>query len=196
MYGLTQEEVDLLLKNPDPKIAAAALKLKELEEKGEFIPKSRLSSEIQDRKRLEDQLKTYLEKEKAETEAKKKAEEDEAKKRGEFEKLLEAQKAETVRVQALVDAEKKDADAYRGYRKTAMEEAKKQLGPKWSPEFENLSIEALLKLPGIEKIGVFHEKQQIQPDDIYTMDELKAMSQEQVSANLEKVNRSLSKQKQ
>lgn len=81
--------------------------------------------------------------------AEKKKEEEEAKKKGEFEKLLEAEKTEHDKTKIQLEAEKKEADAYRAYRKSAVEAIKKQMGDKWLPEYETFSLESLSKLSGL-----------------------------------------------
>jgi hypothetical protein len=190
MYGLTQEEVDLLIKSQIPEIAAVALKLKKSVDDGEFIPKSRLSQEIQAKKDAEAKIKV-LETEKTTLTA-------------DFTSQIEAITGQKTTLEAtLADKEKElvavkpKADRYDKWEADVRAEVKKKIPPeKWNPSYDATDIGVLVDLVGLEKIGVFHEKKQIQPDDIYTMDEMKKMSQQEVNANLEKVNRSLSKQKQ
>jgi hypothetical protein len=188
MYTLTTEEVDLLTKNPDPKIAAVALKLKESEEKGEFIPRTRLQKELELKKSLEDKLKEI-------EDNKKKEEEEKAKKNGEFETLLKTRDEELAQNKIQLEEEKKMADNYRAYHRAVIEDVKKQLNDKWNDEFEKLSLDALLKLPGVTapKVGVDVGNSKSKSDDkeFFTKDEVQKMSKQEVTANLEKINKSM-----
>jgi outer membrane translocation and assembly module TamA len=189
MFTLTKEEVEKLSTSSDPAIAAVAQKLKKAEEDGEFVPKSRMAELNQAKKEMEAQLKIV-------EDAKKKAAEDEARKNGELDKLLAAEKLARETAEATLAAEKKEADQYRAYRKSAVEEVKKQMGDKWLPEFETFSLESLAKLPGatLPKIGV-ETGQQSHESTFYTRAQIEGMSQQEVQANLKKVNESLAQLK-
>jgi integrase len=184
MFTLTQEEITLL--NSDPKFAAVALKLKEAEEKGEFVPKSRFNDELKLKKELETRL-AEIEK------VKKLEEEDKARKAGELDKLLEAEKKAFVELEAKFEAEKKEADLYRSYRVAALVEAKKQLKDNWLPEYESFSLESLGKLPGvtIQKVGIDTGKHPPPPPDTFTREQVSKMTQAEVNENLEKINKSM-----
>jgi hypothetical protein len=148
-FTLTNEQVNLLENNTDPAVAAVAKKLKEAVEKGEFIPKSRLNEELEQKKTLSEKLNAI------ET-AKKLEEEDKAIKNGEINKILKTREDELITTKAQLESEKKYADAYRAYHDATMKAVKEQLGDKWSDEFSNLSMDALSKLPGVmlPKLGV------------------------------------------
>jgi hypothetical protein len=191
MYTLTNEEVELLLKNPDPKVAAAALKLKESEEKGEFIPKSRLNDVSKTKKELEDELKVIKD-------GQKKAEEEKAKADGKLGELLKAREDEVVKLKLDFETAKADADAYHKYQTSVIEEAKKVMGEKWDDNFAKLPLDTVVKLAGVSMKspgmgGTPPPSQNI--NNLYTMDEIKGMTQEEVNTNLEKVNKSLAAMK-
>lgn len=149
MYTLPKEEVDLLINNPDPKVAAAALKLKQSEEKGEFVPRSRVNDLTQEKTALETKLKEI-------EDERKKAEEDKLRQSGEIGKLLDAEKASKLALQKQFDEEKKIADAHRAYRQSVVESVKAKLGDKWLPEYDSFSLESLSKIAEANnmKIGV------------------------------------------
>jgi hypothetical protein len=142
MYTLTNEEVELLLKNPDPKVAAAALKLKESEEKGEFIPKSRLNDVSTSKKELEIKLKAI-------EDARKKEEEEKAKADGKLGELLKAREDEVLKLKSDYNTAKADADAYHKYQASILEEAKKVMGDKWDDNFAKLPLDTVVKLAGV-----------------------------------------------
>ena len=141
MFTLTKEEVELLMKSSDPAVVAATKKLIEAEEKGEFIPKSRLQKELDANKAIATKLAEY-------ESAQKLAEEEKAKKNGELDKILKLREDELSASKLALEAEKKEADQFRAFRKTAIEAVKKQMGEKWLPEYENFSIESLSKIAG------------------------------------------------
>jgi hypothetical protein len=67
------------------------------------------------------------------------------------------------------------------------------MGDKWLSEYESFSIESLSKVAGVTVplLGVINAAPKPQESDVFTREEVKAMSQEQVSANLAKVNKSM-----
>lgn len=190
MFTLTKEEVEKLLASADPAIAAVAQKLKKAEEDGEFVPKSRLTDISKTKRELEDQLKAI-------EDAKKKAAEDEARKNGELDKVLLAEKSAREAAEKKLAEESKDAEAYRGYRKSAVETVKKQMGDKWLPEFETFSLESLAKLPGaaLPKVGVDTTQVTMPESKYYTREQIDALSETEVRANLAKVNESVARLK-
>ena len=143
MFTLTEQETNDLLNSTDPKVAAVALKLKTAEEKGEFVPKSRvndLSKEVKD-----------LTKKLAEIDATAKAaEEEKLKQSGETGKLLEKEKAEKEKLLAQLEAEKKDADAHRAFRASAVEQIKTKMGGGWRESYASLPLEDLSAMANAE----------------------------------------------
>ena len=134
--GLTQDQI-AKLKEVDPQLAAEAEKL----DSGLYIPKERFDE-------VNTKAKEAAEKLAAREAAEKKAADEKLVKDGEFQKLLETERAERAKEKAQLEAEKKTADEYRALRTEELEAAKKQLGDKWLPEFDDLSLASIRKLVG------------------------------------------------
>jgi len=193
MFNLTDAEVTALMNSTDPIVAAAAKKLKEAKEKGDFIPKSRLDQEIEKAQEATKKL-TEIE------EARKKKEQDEALKNGEFQKLLEAEQAAHKADLEKLEQEKKTADQMRAYHKTVLEAAKAKLTKegKWLPEYETFSLESLVKVSEIPNPIIKTADGGGKPPDsqYYTMEEIKNIPQSDMTGDvLKKVNASLAHMK-
>jgi hypothetical protein len=187
MFTLTDVEKELLLKSSDPAIVAATQKLIKAEADGEFVPKSRLSEVSKAKKELEEKLKKFEDDQKA-------AEEEKARKSGELDKLYQAEKTARAAAEAKLAEETKVADQHRAHLKSTVEAVKKQLGDKWLPEFENFSLESLMKLPGVDvqKIGVLTGAPVLPADKYFTREQIEAMPESEMKGKtLEKVNASL-----
>jgi hypothetical protein len=150
MLGLSDVEVKALESSTDPAVVAATKKLKEVVESGEFIPKSRLNDEIKQAKDLQKKLALI-------EDAQKKADEEKARQNGELDKLLKTRETELATVTQLLETEKKDAEAYRKLRTSALETYKKQMGDTWDDSMALLPLETLAKLSGstVTPLGVF-----------------------------------------
>lgn len=185
MFTLNQEEDELLLKNADPKIAAVALKLKKAEDDAEFIPRTRLAKEISEKKELDEKLKVIEATKKADEEKRLKEIED-------LNNLLKTREGELNETKTKFDEEKKVADSHRNYHKSVVESLKKNLGDDFLPEYENFSLDSLHKIANSKKVDVDNGKgSQHTTSDLYTREQLNNMSQAEMQANLDKVNRSV-----
>jgi hypothetical protein len=128
----------------------------------------------------------------------KKAEEEKAKADGKLGELLKAREDEVVKLKLDFETAKADADAYHKYQTSVIEEAKKVMGEKWDDNFAKLPLDTVVKLAGVSMKspgmgGTPPPSQNI--NNLYTMDEIKGMTQEEVNTNLEKVNKSLAAMK-
>jgi hypothetical protein len=155
MFGLTEVETNALLNSTDAAVVAATKKLITAEEKGEFVPKSRMNDLSKEVKELTKKLADIDATSKA-------AEEEKAKQNGEIGKLLEKEKAEKATLTAQLEAEKKDADAHRAFKASTIEKYKTQLGDKWDDSYATLPLEALAKIAGdqIPLLGVVGQRGQ------------------------------------
>jgi hypothetical protein len=143
MFTLTEVETNDLLNSTDPKAAAVALKLKAAEEKGEFVPKSRMTDLTKEVKDLTKKLADIDATTKAAEDAKLKAE-------GDTTKLLEREMAEKETLKAQLEAEKKDADAHRAFRASAVEQIKTKMGDNWRESYASLPLEDLAAMAETE----------------------------------------------
>ena len=148
MFTLSEVEKQALLNSTDPAVVASTKKLIAAEEAGEFVPKSRLNQVLTDAKTATDELARI-------NAEKKQKEDDEAKKRGEYEKLLEAEKAAHVADLEKAKADEADAKELRAAKKAAVEEIRKKMGNRWDDSFIALPLEALAKIAG-EPISILN----------------------------------------
>jgi hypothetical protein len=131
MSILTQEELAIV------KAANAALGAKL--ETATFIPKERFDEVNTRSKELADQLAKF--------EADKKQSEDAAAlAQGKYKEIAERTAKELADTRTLLETEKKTADEMRAFRKAKTEQIQKDLGDKWQPEYEGLSVASLEKL--------------------------------------------------
>jgi|ERR1051326_4935187 vacuolar-type H+-ATPase subunit I/STV1 len=133
MSVLSQEEIDLIKKNPD--LAAVAKKLEE----GSWIPKSRFDEVNTKQKELADQLEKIGAERIA---AEKKAMEEQ----GKFKELAEQRAKDLAEKEAKLKDESAVAEQYRTMLKTKREDVKKALGEKWLPIYDQASLDELQKL--------------------------------------------------
>jgi hypothetical protein len=153
MFTLTKEEVDLLMNSTDPKIAAAAKKLKEAEEKGEFVPKSRIDHLTTELKKLKDDQQVIADAKKVAEDAAAKATLEEAARKGEWQKIIDAEKAKTEAEKVAREKVEKElndlkplADQAKKYRDIVIAKVKEKMGDKFLSEYETFSLESLGKL--------------------------------------------------
>ncbi len=143
MFTLTEQETNALLNSTDPAVAPIAKKLVAAEEKGEFVPKSRMNDLSKEVKELTKKLGDI-------DAAARAAEDEKARKSGELDKLLEKEKAEKETLKAQLEAEKKDADAHRAFRASAIEQIKTKMGDNWRESYASLPLEDLSAMANAE----------------------------------------------
>jgi len=176
MAVLTSEEIKALKDSGNEALAAIALKL----ESSNYVPQDRFNEKNAEAKAAQDALAKI----KADAEA---VEAERMAKQGEYKALADKAQAELEKIKPF-------ADQFNAIRTRKIEELKKSLGDDFLPEYESFSLESLEKVGGKKSAPPPTDSTppgSVPPKEYYTREEIAKMSQAEVGANLEKVNKSL-----